>query len=188
VSTALRMPPERSGWLRMPASTATRRAALRWLCECDLPWLRALYASTRDAELAGVHWPPGMREAFLDQQFAAQHLHYVSAFPDADFLAVCDGGTPLGRLYLRRTPPRHLLIDISLFPQARGRGLGAALIAAVQEQARSQACGVELHVLQSNSDALRLYLRRGFGIAAVEPPYARMTWSPDGQPTREGVS
>lgn len=188
MSIALPMPPERDGWPRIPVSTASQPAALRWLCDDDLPWLRALYASTREAELVGVPWPAGMRDTFLDQQFAAQHLHYVSAFADADFLAVCDGVTPLGRLYLRCTPPLHLLIDISLFPHARGRGLGATLIAVVQDHARMQACGVELHVLQSNSSAQRLYRRHGFDVVATEAPYVRMTWSPERLPTPQGVN
>ena len=169
-------PPERPDRMRTPASLVACGIALRALCDDDQPWLRDLYASTREEEMAQVPWPETHRRAFLDQQFEAQHRHYLQVHADADFLAVCDERGPLGRLYLLRSPPDHLLVDISLFPAARGRGIGASLIGAAQQAAAVRGCGMTLHVLQHNTGARRLYERLGFAASEAAFPYLRMDW------------
>ena len=173
-------PPEPTQSLWMPDALAARGARLRWLTAQDLHWLRELYAGTREDEMAAVPWTPAQKRHFLDQQFDAQHRHYLQRYGNADFLAVCDlGDRPLGRLYLQRTTPAHLIVDVSLFPHARGQGLGTALIAAIQRQAMAQGCGVMLHVLQQNRRARRLYERLGFVAGGGRaPPYLRMDWEP----------
>ena len=57
----------------------------------DHPFLRALYASTRQDEMALSGWAPEQVEAFLTMQFELQHAHYQRHYADADFLVV---GTP----------------------------------------------------------------------------------------------
>lgn len=151
--------------------------SLRVLGEDDVAWLRDLYASTREEEMAAVPWPPAQKRAFLDQQCDAQHRHYLQTYADADFLAVCDvADKPLGRLYLRRGAQDHLIVDISLFPFARGQGIGTALIRAMQQQAAAQGCGLTLSVLWQNPAARRLYERLGFVAIDGAPPYVRMEW------------
>ncbi|MGJ4728829.1 GNAT family N-acetyltransferase [Luteimonas sp. SDU101] len=169
-------PRARATALQPPPGLAARGISLRWLGDGDDAWLRDLYASTREQEFVGLGWDEGARRAFLDQQFDLQHRHYLAHFPDADFLAVCQSARPLGRLYLRPSAPSHLLVDISLFPDARNQGIGRGLIAAAQRSAASQGCGMHLHVTTSNPDARRLYERLGFGPGAIEGAYLRMDW------------
>lgn len=173
-------PPEPAAPMRVSDLLTPPGARLRWLTAQDMPWLRELYASTRADEMAPVPWTPAQKRHFLDQQFDAQHRHYQQAYGNADFLAVCDpDGRPLGRLYLQRSAPAHLIIDVSLFPAVRGHGLGTALIADVQRQAAAQGCGVMLHVLQHNPRARRLYDRLGFVVGEQgASPYLRMDWTP----------
>lgn len=172
-------PPEPAPPLRSHDTLAVQGASLRWLTAGDLAWLRELYAGTRADEMAPVPWTPAQKRHFLDQQFDAQHRHYLQAYGSADFLAICDAdGQPLGRLYRQRTAPAHLIVDVSLFPAARGQGLGAALIGAVQRQAAAQGCGVMLHVSQHNPRARHLYERLGFVVGEAGSPYLRMDWTP----------
>ncbi len=42
----------------------------------DEEFLYAVYASSREDELAQVQWPEGMKEAFLRAQLAAQRKEY----------------------------------------------------------------------------------------------------------------
>ncbi|MHC5031597.1 MAG: GNAT family N-acetyltransferase [Planctomycetota bacterium] len=50
------------------------------------------------------------------------------------------------------------------------RGIGTALLAAVEEHARAAGCArLWLITTNDNVDALRFYQRRGFGLAAVHP-------------------
>ena len=54
--------------------------------------------------------------------------------------------------------------DLAVLPDFRGRGIGKALIAAVEETAREQrACKVSLEVHDTNEGAKRLYRSLGFG-------------------------
>ena len=50
----------------------------------DLPFVTALYASTRREEVAVTGWPAEIQEQFLAQQAAAQHSHYSIHFGDAE--------------------------------------------------------------------------------------------------------
>lgn len=149
------------GLQALPA-LAAQGLTIRRLCERDMAWLPALYASTREDEMSRLPWPDAMKHGFLAQQCAAQHRHYVAVFADAEFYVVCEGDRPVGRFYLQPTPPLHRIIDIALLPGARGRGVGTALIVASQRRAYAQGCGMELHVFHSNADAARLYARHGF--------------------------
>lgn len=181
-------PAERPDRLQIPAPLAGRGYSLRGLADADLPWLRDLYATTRAEEMAPVPWPEAAKRTFLDQQFALQHNHYLAAFGDSDFLAIEGDGAPLGRLYLQRTagehPGEHLIVDIAMFPQARGTGIGSALIAQAQARAAAEGCGMRLHVMATNPAAQRLYERLGFTLVPEggTPTHRLMRWSA-GSPT-----
>ncbi len=172
-------PPERPGRMRIPEALADRGFSLRALHDGDLPWLRDLYASTRAGEMAPVPWPDATKRAFLDQQFALQHRHYLGHYGDADFMALeRNGHGPVGRYYVLRAAPDHVLVDISLFPALRGNGLGHALIGHSQREAGALGRGMRLHVLQANPGARRLYERLGFTAEGDTGAYLAMRWSP----------
>ncbi|MEE7561037.1 GNAT family N-acetyltransferase, partial [Xanthomonas sp. Kuri4-2] len=154
--------------------------ALRAAQDDDVPWLRALYASTRSAELAGVPWTDAAKRAFLDQQFALQHVHYLTHFPEADFLVLATPQAPVGRLYLDRRVSPHALVDISLMPDWRGQGLGTILVAHAQALAREAGCALALHVMHANPGAHRLYQRLGFVASGSSQTHLAMRWEPGG--------
>ncbi len=164
--------------MQTPALLIGRGFSLRAAYDSDLPWLRDLYATTRAEEMAPVPWPEIAKRSFLDQQFGLQHQHYLLHFGDSDFLAIehIEHG-PIGRYYLQRSAPEHLLVDISLFPTLRGQGIGRTLIEASQREAQSLGRGMHLHVQQNNPDARRLYERLGFVIDGSEGSHRHMRWS-----------
>jgi ribosomal protein S18 acetylase RimI-like enzyme len=135
--------------------------SVRPMTDADLPFIAALYASTRAEELAATGWPEAMKRAFLDQQHQAQHRHYANAYPDMDWLIVERAGAPVGRLYLDAGGRELRIVDISLLPQARGQGFGTALLRDVIRQGRASRRPVALSVLRGNP-ARRLYARLGF--------------------------
>jgi ribosomal protein S18 acetylase RimI-like enzyme len=54
--------------------------------------------------------------------------------------------------------------DLAVLPEHQGRGVGALLLAAVEERALARGCcKVTLEVREDNARARRLYERRGFG-------------------------
>lgn len=168
----------------LAGSFAGSGIALRGACEADLPFLRSLYASTREEELRAVPWPAATKTAFLEQQFALQHHHYLTYHPDAHYLVLEAGGVPIGRLYLARAAEGadrgecDLVIDICLLPSWRGRGWGGALLRAVQEGAAARSRGVELQVLRHNAAARRLYERLGFAVGEESGAHLALRWTP----------
>lgn len=169
-------PAGRDDRLAAPALLSERGYALRPLRDGDLPWLRELYASTRAEELAPVPWPDAAKRAFLDSQFALQHQHYLAHYGDSDFLAIERDGAPVGRYYLQRAAPDHLIVDVCLLPAERGRGVAAALIGHSQRSAAAQGCGVKLHVQSDNAAALRLYRRLGFAVIEDQRSHLLLRW------------
>jgi GNAT superfamily N-acetyltransferase len=154
-------PPGAADRPRDPAGDGPPRYTLRPIDDGDLPFLRGLYASTREEELAGVDWPAAQLEAFLDQQFAAQHRWYQEQYEGASFDVVEVAGEPAGRLYVARWPTEVRLVDVSLLPAWRGRGVGTALLQAVIAEASAAGKPVSIHVERMNR-ALGLYARLGF--------------------------
>ena len=174
-------PTERADRMRTPALLAERGFSLRALIDDDLPWLRDVYASTRQEEMVAVPWPAAAKRAFLDQQFALQHAHYLQHYADTDFLAIeridAQGrAQPVGRYYLQRVAPDHLIVDIALLPELRGQGVGRLLIEASQRDAHALGRGMHLHVLQHNRAARRLYERLGFVLTHAAGSYDHMRW------------
>ena len=145
--------------------------------EADMPFLCALYGTTRADELAMTGWPQATKSLFVVQQFSAQHGEFAQAFPDIERLIVERDGVAIGRCYVDLTGPRCHLIDIALMPEARGRGYGKALLADLMACAAALGKPVTLSVLSDNP-ALRLYRRLGFVSTRADAGRIRMEWEP----------
>jgi GNAT superfamily N-acetyltransferase len=60
--------------------------------------------------------------------------------------------------------------DMVVLPHLRGRGIGKALFAAIEDEARKRgACKVTLEVLSGNEVARRLYASLGYGDYQLDP-------------------
>ncbi len=165
----------------LPAALLSQGYRLRAECDDDIPFLIALYASTRETELTGIPWSAEQKAAFLLNQFQAQRHHYRTFFPGTAFDIVEYNGVAIGRLYVDVRVTHIHIIDIALVPEVRGRGIGTTLIAALQHYARERAMGLDLFVERYNP-ALRLYRRLGFfGIAEHEIQF-EMEWLPESEP------
>lgn len=161
----------------MPAALLSEGYALRPETDADIPFLAALFASTREQELAVVPWTNEQKSAFLDGQFRAQRHHYRTYNSGCAFDVIEHCGAPVGRLYLEPEPPRFYVVDIALMPDWRGRGLGTAILTAVIACAREGGRSVGIMVEKFNP-AMRLYRRLGFTDVADHGVYQEMEWRP----------
>jgi ribosomal protein S18 acetylase RimI-like enzyme len=128
-----------------------------------------LFASTRELEVSCL---PGdaARALFLDSQFNAQLESYRRSFPQANHDIIELDGVAAGRLYVDRAPMVLQLIDISLLPEYRARGIGTALLQALLAEAAQRRGTVRLSVATSNP-AQRLYQRLGFRTISADAMY-----------------
>lgn len=167
---------------RCPALADTGNTRWHWraLTDRDLTWLPDLYASTRERELQAVPWPAQAKRQFLTQQFAAQHQHYLANHPGAHFLAIEQGDEAVGRYYIDESAGDDLLVDISLFPAWRGKGIGSELIKRQQQASAERGRCLSLHVMVHNVAAQRLYARLGFMVTgeSADGMYLPMRWQP----------
>lgn len=150
---------------------------LRPATDGDLPFLSALYGSTRADELAATGWPEATKALFVVQQFSGQHGEYLQRFPDLERSVIEQGGAAIGRVYVNLTGATCHLVDISILPEFRGQGRGRALLADLMAHAAGVAKHVTLSVLESNP-AARLYVRMGFRVIEKNSVYNKMRWKP----------
>ncbi len=146
--------------------TAVAQTSIRLAAPHDDPGLRALYRSTRADELEAVGWEAGMIDAFCDLQYDMQQAHYGRTFPNLERRVVVDvADSVVGQVAVDRQPDLYTLVDISVLPPSRGRGLGTRLLGGVIEVADDAAVPVALTV-SKGSPARSLYERHGFRIQA----------------------
>jgi GNAT superfamily N-acetyltransferase len=153
----------------------------RPITDADLPFMARLYASTRLQELAVVaDWTHAQKEAFLQSQFDAQHAHYQQHYRGTEWLVIVRDAAPVGRLYLARWAREHRIVDIALLPEARGQGLGTALLRDLLDEAAAAGKPVTIHVEKFNP-AMRLYRRLGFVPVEDKGVYDLMRWNPSAE-------
>jgi ribosomal protein S18 acetylase RimI-like enzyme len=170
------------GRLHFSGVSRDGRATLRSARIDDRDFLRSVYASAREEELAPVPWTEAEKAAFVDQQFAAQDAHYRANYPNPHFMIIELEGVPVGRLYHSQLDPTEVrVMDIALLASHRGRGLGTELIVELVEAAHQSGAMVSLHVEHWNP-AVALYERLGFVRAGSDDINIRMESRP---PTSE---
>ena len=115
-------------------------------------------------------------QAFTDDVWRERAAHGASGADRVTFVAD-DGGRWLGiATGLARDPdvpddPRPVLVGMFVAPEARGHGVGAALVDAVVGWARARrASGLTLWVTATNTPAVALYDRCGFRRTGEQKP------------------
>jgi ribosomal protein S18 acetylase RimI-like enzyme len=163
----------------MPSTSAAPPGAvtLRPVTEQDREFLVGVYWSTRREELALVAWPDGEEEAFVRMQFDAQDVSYRTQNPLGSFDVVQVDGRPAGRLYVDRRPDDVRIVDISLLPEFRRRGVGTYLIGRLLQEAAASGRTASIHV-EVHNPAAGLYVGLGFATIAERGVYRLMEWSP----------
>ncbi len=148
----------------------------------DAALLLRVYAATRERELALAGWDAARQDAFVRMQSGAQDRHFRQQFPAAQHAIVQLGDVDVGRWVVDRGDHALCLVDIALLPEHRGRGLGGALIGALQDEAAAASQPVTLHVAVDNP-AAALYRRLGFVAIEDRGMHTLMRWLPDAAAT-----
>ena len=129
--------------------------------EEDEALLLEIYSSTRADELALVPWDAAQKQAFLQMQFSAQQKHYRAYFPHATHEMILAEGQPVGRLYIDRRGTEIRILDVTLLPKARGRGIGTQILLDLMKEAErgNRSCSI---YVDSFNRSVGLFQRLGF--------------------------
>lgn len=134
---------------------------LRAVAPEDEEFLLQVYASVRAAELAQVPWNDAQKESFLRMQFAAQQQHYQQHNPGATHDLILLDGRTVGRLYVARREAEIRILDITILPEYRNRGLGTPLIKGLMDEAERASQPLSIWV-ESYNPSHKLFERLGF--------------------------
>lgn len=156
---------------------AAEPVTLRPASAADEPFLFALFASTREEELAPTGWDRTTRDQFLRSQFAARQKAYADMFPDAQAEIFVQQQHPIGSWILRTSPQELHLIDFALLPAHRDQGVGTALLTRLQINASAHHQSIRLAVLPWER-AIHLYQRLGFQKTEQAGTHEIMCWTP----------
>jgi ribosomal protein S18 acetylase RimI-like enzyme len=142
----------------------------------DEAFLLNLYYSVREPEFVALGWPAEMLRTFLAGQFRIQAVQYSAAYPEMSRCIVEKRGIAAGRMYVARAAAAVRLVEISLLPEWRGRGIGSHLIGELAREAAAGGKSLRLSVFRQNP-AMRLYRRLGFVETGAGEMYAEMEWA-----------
>lgn len=156
--------------------TMAARIELRPARKDDAEFLRAVYGSTREEELAPTGWTREQKDWFIAQQFQAQDTYYKQHYEGATYDVVLVDGKPAGRLYVARWDDEIRIMDIALLPPFRGQGIGESLLGPLLREGAESGKTVSIHVEETNR-AMSLYRRLGFVEVGEHGVYRLMRWT-----------
>ncbi|WP_144394698.1 GNAT family N-acetyltransferase [Pleionea sediminis] len=155
-----------------------QKLSLRKFSSDDIPFMRDLYGSTRESELAMTNFTLEEKKQFIDQQFHAQLTHYTQHYNSDAFFIIELEQQPIGRLFIDYWDNEIRIVDIALMPDYRNMGLGTHYFQQLFDEARQTNRSVTIHV-EHNNPAKKLYERLGFDLKTkTNDIYLLMEWRP----------
>jgi ribosomal protein S18 acetylase RimI-like enzyme len=139
----------------------SRSITLRPVRPEDRDLLVVLYATTRADEMQLVPWTDEQKAVFVKMQFVAREGEYQKRYPSATHEIVEVNGTPAGQLYVARLQKEIRIIDITIMPQERNRGIGTFLLKKLLKEGQQNNLPVTIYVEESNV-SLKLFERLAF--------------------------
>jgi len=153
------------------------RFALRPVVPEDSALLEELYRASRADEVSAWGWSEAQAEGFLRMQAQIEQRARAAQHPGAEHRIVVVDGRAVGRLLVDRPGDRLELVDIALTAEARGHGLGTALLRDLLLEAQTRGVPVVLRVRRGNR-AESLYRKLGFAVTGEDAMNLTMTFEP----------
>jgi len=129
----------------------------------DEPFLRQMIIASLTQELMAWMWPEAIRDQLLLMQYNAKIGSLRSNYPAAISEIILTDGEPAGWIFLDESREHIHLCEIVVLIELRGKGVGSAVLRELLEAADRAGKPVRLLVNVTNTGAVRLYERLGFG-------------------------
>jgi len=108
---------------------------------------------------------------------AWQLAEHRKDFSSGQFEVIVADGIDVGYAWIKRTAKGLYLVDICVFPEHQGTGIGTEIIERLLTEAKGSHLPVELGVFKSNHSAIRLYTRLGFNQISKTSTHILMKYS-----------
>ena len=156
---------------------------MRPATSADEAFLFDVYCTTKRDQVAALP-DPSLAQHFLRIEYTAQDRRFAQRFPGHERWIVLADGQPAGRLYLHRSPSLLQVVDVTLLPEHRSRGLGTHLMGLVLDEATAHDQAVSLRVSRGNHRAASLYDAIGFRHVTEDDLDVYLEWTPQPAPRR----
>ena len=143
----------------------------------DQPFLNQLFKSTRD-DLDFIDGELDFIEHVKESQQEAQADSYQDMFPNAMYFVIEYHNERAGRVILDFGANEIRIVDISLIPAARGKGLATGVLQGFIHCAEQARAPLKLAVLSRNVAAKGLYAKLGFVLEEIIPPREYLAYFP----------
>lgn len=150
--------------------------AARAPSSADDAFLDALYLDSRP-DLGALPVPRGVIEGIARHQRAMQLEDYARRYATLRTWLVTEGELPIARIVLAGTPGALRVVDLSVAPAARRRGVASRVLRALQEECAR----ITLRVRSGNRAARRLYEGLGFTLLRADDATMELEWRRKGE-------
>ncbi len=154
------------------------RVSLRPVTDDDRELLLRVYEASRETELAMVQWESLLKRTFVEHQFDAQDRHYREHYPGATFDVILFEGEPAGRLCVYRGESQFAIMDITVLPEYRRRGIASHLISAIIDEAKANGRSIRIFLEPFNPHQA-FFSNLGFKVSDDDGVTRRYEWHPD---------
>ena len=150
--------------------------ALRPVTDADREFLLGVYEASREIELSMTGWNAEQRRAFVEHQFTAQDAHYHEHYVGASFDIIMYAGDPAGRLYIYRGDKGTEILDITVVPTYRNRGIATSLVREITNEAAAAKHPVSIYI-ESFNPSQKLFSELGFTPAGGDDIVRKFQWT-----------
>ena len=155
----------------------TGLARLRRCDVSDDAFLYDVFVTTWQSEVAALP-NQNLAQHVLRIQHIAQERRFASGFPEHERYVVLEDGEPAGRLYVDQSGVDIALLDLTLLPRFRSRGLGTRVVRDLLTEAGRDSRKVTLRVPRRQNRATDFYTRLGFHLVSVDDVDNFFDWEP----------
>lgn len=157
---------------------AEHAITLRPVTDADREFVLRVYEASREIELSVTGWNAEQRRAFVEHQFTAQDSHYREHYADASFDIILFDGEPAGRLYVDCGEEEIAIMDITVLPGFRDRGIATTLVRSITGEAAAANCSVRVYI-ESFNPSQTLFAKLGFAPTGGDDIVRRFEWRAD---------
>ena len=152
------------------------RIHLRPVTADDREFLLSVYAASREIELSMVPWDAAQRRLFVEHQSNAQTCHYETEYHDVKHDIILYDDDPAGRLFVSRGDPEQIaILDLTVMPEYRKKGIGSRLIRELQAEAARVGKSLRIYIENFNPSQ-ELFRKLGFEVTDDSGVNLRFEW------------